>query len=43
MSEPVAKPRYLGEPRNVFDLEEIERRMRESIEPPKPEQADPLA
>jgi hypothetical protein len=43
MSEPVAKPRYLGEPRNVFDLEEIERRMRESIEPPKPEQPDPLA
>jgi hypothetical protein len=44
MSEPVAKPRYFGEPRNAFDLEEIERRMRESIDAKKsaPE-PDPLA
>ncbi|MDB5544205.1 MAG: hypothetical protein JWO64_1354 [Hyphomicrobiales bacterium] len=44
MSEPVAKPRYYGEPRNGFDLEEIERRMRESIDGKKPApEADPLA
>src|SRR3954451_19860187 len=44
MSEPVAKPRYYGEPRTAFDLEEIERRMRESIDSKKPApEPDPLA
>lgn len=44
MSEPVAKPRYYGEPRNAFDLDEIERRMRESIDAKKPApEPDPLA
>lgn len=52
MSEPFARSRLLGEPRNAFDLEEIERRMRQSIDsagvqqPPQPQsqqEQDPLA
>lgn len=43
MSEPVARPRYYGEPGNAFDVDEIERRMRLTIDPPKPSEADPLA
>jgi hypothetical protein len=44
MSEPVAKPRYFGETRNAFDLDDIERRMRESIDAKKPApEPDPLA
>ncbi|MDB5641924.1 MAG: hypothetical protein JWN07_1241 [Hyphomicrobiales bacterium] len=44
MSEPAAKMRYYGEPNNAFDVEEIERRMRQSIEQPQaPRDSDPLA
>jgi hypothetical protein len=43
MSEPVARPRYYGESGNAFDVDEIERRMRQSIEPSPSRDADPLA
>ncbi len=43
MSEPVAKSRYYGEPSSAFDVDEIERRMRQSIEPSQANDADPLA